>query len=318
MGRVDSGFDESYSLKGLNMDRSSIHRSHTSPTSHSKTRSKSSKAVNHASNTSVDGRSRRPKSEKCPSEQPQTSPSSRRKSLASSSENSAKSRSRGYGSMPSSRRTSCTLVDPSRPSRHYRIKSTQSINPAGREVDDVLALHFRSYTMFQNPSYQTNQLAGTQTLNEDGSVVANHVPTYSIHNGTTRERQASPDDICTVASPDLTKQSGETFVTVQKADTMDWMSPTTRRREYEKIDKANSGFRGFVRRVLPRCVSGPPPPKFHDNDKSDAGSVRRYRLSLDDEEEEVSNEKHKATKGQGLEVPPKSKAQKQKKWGCLF
>lgn len=67
---------------------------------------------------------------------------------------------------------------------------------------------------------------------------------------------------------------------------MHWMSPSTRKTQYEKIDRAHSGFRGFVRRLVPRCVSGPAPQRFYEDEKSDVGSVRRYRMDLSDDEED--------------------------------
>lgn len=69
--------------------------------------------------------------------------------------------------------------------------------------------------------------------------------------------------------------------------TMHWMSPSTRKRQYEKIDRANSGLGGMLRRFVPRCVSGPGPQRFYEEEKSDAGSVRRYRMDLSDEEGEA-------------------------------
>jgi hypothetical protein len=92
----------------------------------------------------------------------------RQQSTTSSSENSnGRSRSRGHGSKPSSRRTSCTIVDPSRPARHYRMKSFQTpATTTGQDVDDVLALHFRSCSIFTNPSYHSNPGLPSPTLSQ--------------------------------------------------------------------------------------------------------------------------------------------------------
>jgi len=38
---------------------------------------------------------------------------------------------------------------------------------------------------------------------------------------------------------------------------------------------------------MPRCVSGPAPQRFYEDEKSDVGSVRRYRMDFSDDEEEV-------------------------------
>lgn len=68
---------------------------------------------------------------------------------------------------------------------------------------------------------------------------------------------------------------------------MHWMSPSTRKIQYEKIDRANTGVRGLLRRFMPRCVSGPGSPRFYEEEKSDAGSVRRYRMDLSGEDEDA-------------------------------
>lgn len=76
----------------------------------------------------------------------------------------------------------------------------------------------------------------------------------------------------------------------QEDTTMHWMLPETRRSQYERIDRANTGVRGLVRRLMPRCVSGPAPMRFYEGETSDAGSVRRYRMDdvSDDEDERGS------------------------------
>ncbi|KAF2083178.1 hypothetical protein K490DRAFT_60715 [Saccharata proteae CBS 121410] len=72
------------------------------------------------------------------------------------------------------------------------------------------------------------------------------------------------------------------------ATVMHWTSPSTRRREYAEIDKSTTGIRGFVRKLLPRRLAPAAMSRqsFYDpekdDDESDAGSVRRYRLDLPD------------------------------------
>jgi hypothetical protein len=190
-------------------------------------------------------------------------PSNHRSTTSSSENSTTKSKGRGHGSKPSSRRTSCTIVDPSRPARHYRIKSSQSIATAtGQDVDDVLALHFRSCSLFQNPSYHSRSGLPSPTPS----------PTDKFTFPTTTSRLSS--DELNLANEPMTPESETGML---PATTTHWMSPSTRQREYERIDRANTGLRGMIRRVVPRCVSGPQE-KFYENDQSDAGSVRRYRL----------------------------------------
>jgi hypothetical protein len=113
----------------------------------------------------------------------------------------------------------------------------------------------------------------------------------------------------TIASADV-----DTDAEVQKLNkTMHWTSPCTRRREYERIDKANSGFRGLFRKVTPRYVSGPQE-KFYEKDESDVGSVRRYRLDdLDDD----MNEKDVARPRTSPAPKPQSRPGIKKRWTCF-
>lgn len=77
------------------------------------------------------------------------------------------------------------------------------------------------------------------------------------------------------------------------ATVMEWTSPSTRRREYEKIDRASRGVRGMWRRVAPRwCqTQDTRAPFFEEGKTSREGSVRRFRMDLPDEEDVDSHEK---------------------------
>ncbi|EKV05146.1 hypothetical protein Pdw03_2966 [Penicillium digitatum] len=68
---------------------------------------------------------------------------------------------------------------------------------------------------------------------------------------------------------------------------MEWTSPDTRRREYEKIDRASSGFRGLWRRVAPRCFQSRDSrtPFFEEGKTECEGSVRRFRMDIPEDEE---------------------------------
>ncbi|KAJ5707286.1 hypothetical protein N7488_007087 [Penicillium malachiteum] len=70
------------------------------------------------------------------------------------------------------------------------------------------------------------------------------------------------------------------------ATVMEWTSPSTRRREYEKIDRASRGMRGLWRRVAPRWCQARDArtPFFEEGKTSREGSVRRFRMDLPDEE----------------------------------
>ncbi|KAJ9243534.1 hypothetical protein DTO271D3_5631 [Paecilomyces variotii] len=73
------------------------------------------------------------------------------------------------------------------------------------------------------------------------------------------------------------------------ATVIDWTSPSTRKREYEKIDRSTRGVRGLWRRFAPRwCQSGSKRTPFYEVGKHGKpnyeGSVRRFRLDVPDEE----------------------------------
>jgi hypothetical protein len=252
-----------------------------------------------SSNQAANMEPRRPVSE-------QRSRPLRQQSTTSSSENSnSRSKSRGHGSKPSSRRTSCTIVDPSRPARHYRMKSFQTppTTTIGQDVDDVLALHFRSCSIFTNPSYHSNSGLPSPTLSQ-GDV-------FGFPSAATR---FSSDSLRVVEETCMPRQSEDTIEEEKANTTMHWTSPCTRKREYERIDKANSSLRGFFRKVTPRCVSGPQE-KFYEKDQSDAGSVRRYRM--DDLDDAHMNEKDTARPRTSPAPRPNARPGVVKRWTCF-
>lgn len=75
------------------------------------------------------------------------------------------------------------------------------------------------------------------------------------------------------------------------ATVMHWTSASTRRREYEKIDRNSRGIRGFWRKVAPKCFhpSTSRTPFFEegkDGKGNYEGSVRRFRMDIPDEKGE--------------------------------
>jgi hypothetical protein len=180
------------------------------------------------------------------------------------------------------------------------MQSSNTVPTATRQdIDDVYALHHRSYNMFQNPSLHTRSGLPSPTLShaEQFGFPSVATPRFSV------------DDTNTIEEDNLPKQSEESIAAVGRSSTtMQWTSPCTRRREYDRIDRANTGFRGLLNKVMPRCVSGPQE-KFYEKDQSDAGSVRRYRM-----EEEEDNEKERARlQMKAMQRPTAAK----KSWSCF-
>lgn len=296
MIRKDSGFVESHASKSVNKGPVSVHRSNTAPNRRRKPGKSSANSTPSAQSTNME--SRRPSSESRPKPQRQTSTTS------SSGNSTTRSKGRGH-SKPSSRRTSCTIVDPSRPARHYRIKSSQSVPTAhGQDIDDVLALHFRSCSLFTNPSYHSNSGLPSPSLSQ-----------RDTFNSPTTASRFSTDEMPAVAEVITSKHSEETIAEAEETNTtMHWNSPSTRQRACERIDKANSGFRGFIRKVVPRCVSGPQE-KFYEKDQSDAGSVRRYRM--DDLDDHINEKEALRLSANALRRPSTQAGAMKTKWACF-
>ncbi|KAG5960701.1 hypothetical protein E4U58_004574 [Claviceps cyperi] len=87
------------------------------------------------------------------------------------------------------------------------------------------------------------------------------------------------------------------------ATTHYWTSDSTRRLEYAAIDAASRGVKGWIRRhLVPECFAG-----RHVGFEDDAGSVRRYRLELDEQEqdqghpEKQQGQSRSQSQGQGQE-----------------
>jgi hypothetical protein len=335
MDRIDSGLDAFYSTKAssTDMERLQPQRSHTAPTHSRKHRTSPSGSPTKPQATDIPNQrltcEKRPNAARRSTTEPR-----RRPSVGSSSENSTtRSRPHERGSKHSSRRTSCTLVDPSRPARHYRIKNSQNVPPG--DIDDVLALHFRACSLFDNPSYYSPLpspgVSGYAAVSESGSMRASTDIGPRHGNPVSGLRDYQSADYFNITNPKIRvsqnyEQSEETTATPQSQNTtMHWMSPGTRKRQYENIDKANSGLRGFVSKIVPRCVSGPPPPKFYEKDKSDAGSVRRYRVSDEaDEEDKGGLEKSTSTLRppyqnvkRTVSSDTTASARSRAKWGCF-
>ncbi|KAK0514800.1 hypothetical protein JMJ35_002179 [Cladonia borealis] len=81
------------------------------------------------------------------------------------------------------------------------------------------------------------------------------------------------------------------------ATPIDWTLPSTRRKQYDEIDKSCRGFRGLVRRLTLNLfrLHGKQVGFYDAERSSDVGTVRRYRMNDDDcdsDVDETENEKH--------------------------
>ncbi|KAJ5295283.1 hypothetical protein PENANT_c001G00698 [Penicillium antarcticum] len=126
---------------------------------------------------------------------------------------------------------------------------------------------------------------------------------------TPRDRSHTmPSHSTTTAIPSKHHHSPSASSIHVPATVMEWTSPSTRRREYEKIDRASSGMRGLWRRVAPRCFqTRESRTLFFEEGKTDReGSVRRFRMDIPEDAAEAE------IAGDGKEsVSPTGKSQVQ-------
>lgn len=179
----------------------------------------------------------------------------------------------------SSRKSSTTFNANKKYATNFRGLGAQ---PGRSLSEDALALHRRSVQLFP-PSSNNNLDPAPPTL------IANprrHTsPTIvSVSPTSHRSRIASQHSIDR-SSLELVPEGPrgptqyENFV---PAASIDWTHPSTRQRQYRKIDQSSRGLRGLWRRLAPRWCPGHHSHLdfFREDDvrSDDMASVRRYRL----------------------------------------
>ncbi|PYH85463.1 hypothetical protein BO82DRAFT_389555 [Aspergillus uvarum CBS 121591] len=182
-------------------------------------------------------------------------------------------------------------------SQHRRTATTVSITPITDQTtrrEDLLALHRESCRLFQQEEQPTPPLTPRNQRSPSTSTSSNVTATISNTNTNTNARNGgkySPISIHEVHKTPVRASTlpvwdytDEVTTTTTTVTVIDWTSPSTRRREYEKIDKASSGMRGFWRRVAPKwCQSrARRMPFFEEKDGKGnyEGSVRRFRMDI--------------------------------------
>lgn len=217
-------------------------------------------------------------------------------SHASSHHHHYRSTSRSTGrSNPTSRRSSRHSH-----ASHRRVPTSVSLTPSVRSAsrcppdqkrETLLALHRESCRLFQDhhevvtPPFMTKmavQHIPSATSSDIGSPPLSpglYAQSSISDHSHLHER---PDSIYQIPQAQHRKQPSNTVI--------DWTSPSTRRREYAKIDRASRGVRGLWRKVAPRwCQFGNDRMPFFEPDKNGKGnyegSVRRFRMDLPDEPE---------------------------------
>lgn len=199
-------------------------------------------------------------------------------------------------------------------SLHRRMPTAGSLTPSvhGRcrpdqRRENLLALHRESCRLFQGSDALPSRPATmsrahtTTTTVRSLSTASSDIGSPPLSPGlyahsSTSERSLDKANYI-YRAPHVTHVEHE--VPSQKQPTatvIDWTSQSTRRREYEKIDRASRGVRGLWRRVAPQwCQSKNERMPFFDPGKSGKacreGSVRRFRMDLPDEQESSPGKK---------------------------
>ncbi|PTB62374.1 hypothetical protein BBK36DRAFT_1172571 [Trichoderma citrinoviride] len=164
----------------------------------------------------------------------------------------------GYESHASSPRTSATYIRP-KPSR--RVSGMSKYGTASAQ-----SLRSRIRPQIRRP-------ATTQTsVSYQPRTIDTALPTAYY--------QFQAPELAEVT--ETSQEAQNTFLPPQT--THYWTSDRTRRLEYAAIDAAGKGVKGWIRKnLLPDCFAGK---NRHVAFDDDTGSVRRYRLDLEDEPEE--------------------------------
>ncbi|QKX59082.1 uncharacterized protein TRUGW13939_06212 [Talaromyces rugulosus] len=239
---------------------------------------------------------------------PRKSPS-RSSSTSQRSPRSASSSTAGTSKKERRRTASFQAQSPASPPRSNSIQMSQ------QKRDELLALHRDSCRIFQDVgmaaeplenSYDEPRLTQSTTVSPIMSPILQYQRSHSfpINDG-----DVSEDDLLSVrqprrisivhSEPDPEREPSQPPQSPHEqvpTTVIDWTSPSTRRREYEAIDRSNRCFRRIWRRMTPRCFrpSGARTPFFEtgkDGKANYEGSVRRFRMDITDEKEAVSRPK---------------------------
>ncbi|KAK4162830.1 hypothetical protein QBC43DRAFT_73723 [Cladorrhinum sp. PSN259] len=168
---------------------------------------------------------------------------------------------------PHDRRTSSTSLASSAP-RSRRARPTIQRSPRSRNS---------RRSMSPSRAYQTR----TSLSQEPETYFHFPQPQFADENELSIDNHSTRDFAC---SQTFSSKGEDCPYPLPPQTTHYWTSDQTRRQEYAAIDAASKGVRGWVmRHVVPECFV--PPNKRHVGFEDDRGSVIRYRLSLDGDDD---------------------------------
>ena len=156
--------------------------------------------------------------------------------------------------------------------------------PRRRNRPDSVSLHNRGRKLFSSID---SMLALAQATNPPEEPCLAAAPTrntsVSLHSRSSHDtRRSTPASQCLAqisGSAEKPATSPEPLATAPLNTIISWTSDETRLMEYEKIDRAHSGLRGFCKQLLPRAWCRGSRRDFFSGD-CDGDSVRRYRMSI--------------------------------------
>ena len=203
---------------------------------------------------------------------------------------------------PGSRRSSQHSLHRRHPTPGSLTPSVHSRCRPDQRRENLLALHRESCRLFQGPDAHPSRpatMSRAQTTaatihslsTASSEIVSPPVsPGLYAHSSTSERSLDRPNSIYRASNTAAHAEHGLPSRKQPSATVIDWTSQSTRRREYEKIDRASRGVRGLWRRVAPQwCQSKNERMPFFDPGKSGKacreGSVRRFRMDLPDEHE---------------------------------
>lgn len=178
---------------------------------------------------------------------------------------------------------------PQRP-RGHRFASSTSIHVPHTNIEEALALHARSCEIFSAASRPCTSYS--PATSPYGSYLhQGHYRSLSSADALPMSRyptqQTSPYQAgANTSTWDVADDEEQYYSTSFPPTTMHWTSDEVRMKEYAAIDRANSGVRGLLKKLLPKCVSRSRGKFYDEKDGSDAGSVRRIRLDFPVDKEE--------------------------------
>ena len=205
---------------------------------------------------------------------------STRPSTPSSSANRATGPTIRSASTPSHRRSSFLLTQPAstqpnRPTpRHPRAAGKfppVTLHPQRRPALRSL----RAFSDLQDATWAGMRAEQQQQQRLPTSSTTTTLP----HADTTTTAPTSTND------PTAAETASPEYANHVPASNIDWTTPSTRCREYKKIDRARTGVRGLLRRITPCCFrTNNARMGFHGEDgDGDVSSVRRFRMEVEDD-----------------------------------